>query len=89
MELCISSYTCGSINIEEKDVKSLQMARYSDAQKEATARYNKKTYDRIDVVVPKGQRQIIKDFAASQGKSLNRFICDAIEYQMNKEKETE
>ena len=58
------------------------MAKYSDAQKEATARYNKKTYDRIDVVVPKGQRQIIKDFAASQGKSLNRFICDAIEFQM-------
>ncbi len=65
------------------------MAKYSDAQKEATARYNKKAYDRIDVVVPKGQRQIIKDFAASQGKSLNRFICDAIEYQMNKENKTE
>lgn len=62
---------------------------YSDAQKEATARYNKKAYDRIDVIVPKGKRQIIKDFAASQGKSLNRFICDAIEFQMNKDKETE
>lgn len=60
--------------------------RYSDAQKEATARYNKKTYDRIDVVVPKGKRQIIKDFAAKQGKSLNRFICDAIDFQMNQEK---
>ncbi len=56
--------------------------KYSDAQKEATARYNKKTYDRIDVVVKKGQRQIIKDCAASQGKSLNRFICDAIEEYM-------
>lgn len=63
--------------------------KYSDAQKEATARYNKKAYDRINVIVKKGQRQVIKDFAASQGKSLNRFICDAIEYQMNKEKETE
>lgn len=60
--------------------------RYSDAQKEATARYNKKAYDRIDVIVKKGQRQIIKDFAASKGKSLNRFICDAIEAEMNKEK---
>ena len=63
--------------------------KYSDAQKEATARYNKKAYDRIDVVVKKGQRQVIKDFAASQGKSLNRFICDAIEYQMNKDSKTE
>lgn len=63
--------------------------KYSDAQKEATARYNKKAYDRIDVIVKKGQRQIIKDFAASQGKSLNRFICDAIEAEMNKHNETE
>ena len=62
----------------------MTMPRYSDAQKEATARYNKKKYDRISVVVPKGQRQIIADFAKSQGKSLNRFICDAIEEQMNK-----
>ena len=67
----------------------MTMAKYSDAQKEATARYNKKAYDRIDVIVPKGKRKTIKDFAASQGKSLNRFICDAIEYQMNKAKETE
>lgn len=59
---------------------------YSDAQKEATARYNKKAYDRIDVIVPKGKRQVIKDFAASQGKSLNRFICDAIAVQMKDDK---
>ena len=60
--------------------------KYYDSQKEATMRYNKKAYDRINVVVKKGQRQIIKDFAASQGKSLNRFICDAIAEQMNKAK---
>lgn len=65
------------------------MPRYTDAQKEATARYNKKNYDRINVIVPKGKRQIIKAFAASQGKSLNRFICDAIEFQMNTESKNE
>lgn len=31
------------------------MAKYSDAQKEATARYNKMAYDRIDAVVPRGR----------------------------------
>lgn len=62
------------------------MAKYSEAQKEATARYNKKAYDRIDVIVPKGQRQVIKDFAATQGKSLNRFILDAVDAQMQKGK---
>ena len=65
------------------------MAKYSDAQKEATARYNKKAYDRIDLIVKKGQREIIKDFAARQGKSLNRFILDAVEAEMNRIKETE
>lgn len=63
--------------------------KYSDAQKEATARYNKKTYDRIDLIVKKGQRQIIKEYAAGQGKSLNRFICDLIEAEMGKENKTE
>ena len=62
---------------------------YSDAQKEATARYNKKKHDRINVVVPKGKRQLIAEFAASQGKSMNGFICEAIDALMNKKKETE
>lgn len=62
---------------------------YSDAQKEATARYNKKAYDRIDIVVPKGKRQTLKKLAAKQGKSLNRFILDAVEKEIEKIKETE
>ena len=52
------------------------------AQQEATARYNKKAYDRIDVVVPKGRRKVIADFAKSKGLSSNRFIVDAINKAM-------
>lgn len=63
--------------------------KYSEAQKEATARYNKKAYDRINIIVKKGQRELIKDFAISQGKSLNRFVLDAVEAEMNRIKETE
>lgn len=63
--------------------------KYYDSQKEATARYNKKAYDRINIIVKKGQREIIKEFAAKQGKSLNRFVLDAVEAEMNKNKETE
>ena len=63
--------------------------KYYDSQKEASARYNKKTYDRINIIVKKGQREIIKDFAAKQGKSLNRFVLDAVEAEMNRIKETE
>lgn len=82
MELYGFAYTYTSIY----SIVGWNGLKYSDAQKEATARYNKKAYDRIDVIVKKGHRQVIKDFAASQGKSLNRFICDAIEAQMNKSK---
>jgi len=63
--------------------------KYTDAQKEATARYNKKAYDRINIIVRKGQREHIKAFAAKQGKSLNRFICDLIEAEIAKENKTE
>lgn len=63
--------------------------KYSDAQKEATARYNRKAYDRIDVVVKKGQREVLKDLAASQGKSLNRFILDAVEAEIKRIQKTE
>lgn len=66
--------------------KGVIAVKYSDAQKEATARYNKKSYDRINLIVKKGQRQVIKDFAARQGKSLNRFVCDLIEAELNKSK---
>ena len=55
---------------------------YTEAQKEATARYNKKAYDRIDIIVPKGKREMIKRFAQKQGKSTNRFINDAIDKAM-------
>lgn len=62
---------------------------YSDAQKETTARYNKKAYDFISVVVPKGKRKRIAEYAASQGKSMNRFINDAIDAQLPPEKPEE
>ncbi len=68
-------------------MRPLKHPKYYDSQKEATARYNKKTYDRINVIVKKGQRQVIKDFAASQGKSLNRFILDLVEAEMNQKTE--
>ena len=58
---------------------------YSIPQKEATARYNKKAYDRISLVVPKGKRQRIAEFAKRQGKSLNGFINEAIDAKMESE----
>ena len=55
---------------------------YSDAQKEATARYNKKAYDRIEIKVKKGRKQEIAAYAAAQNKSVTQFIVDAIDKAM-------
>ena len=60
---------------------------YTEAQREATARYNKKAYDRIDIIVPKGKREVIKSFARKQGKSTNRFINDAIDRAMSEQED--
>ena len=57
---------------------------YSDAQKEATARYNKKAYDRIEIKVKKGRKEHIIAYAANQGKGVNQFVVDLIEREMAK-----
>ena len=42
----------------------------TDAEKKAVAKYHAKL-DEIKVRVPKGKRALYKDYAESQGKSLN------------------
>ena len=53
------------------------MALY-ESQKEATARYNRKTYERLELRVKKGQKQIIQEESKKRGKGINRFILDLI-----------
>lgn len=59
------------------------MAAVSNAQKIATEKYLKKTYDEIKIRVPKGQREIIQEHAESMNESANSFINRAISYTMN------
>lgn len=60
---------------------------YIESQRAATARYNKKTYDRIEIFVHKGKKQVIKEFAQKQGKSTNKFINEAIDKAMAEQEE--
>lgn len=48
------------------------------AQTAANKRYNLKAYDRIEITVPKGDREIIAQAAAAAGMSVNAFIKEAI-----------
>lgn len=50
----------------------------SESRKRANRKYNEKAYDQVKVLVPKGKRDLIKQYAESQGKSLNGFINDLI-----------
>lgn len=52
---------------------------YSEAQKKATAKYMKNNLDEIKIRVAKGQKQVIADYAAKDGKSLNGYIKTAIQ----------
>lgn len=61
---------------------------YIESQRAATARYNKKAYDRIELIVKKGRKTEIKAFARRQGKSVNRLINDLLEQAMEQEGNT-
>ncbi len=50
----------------------------SDAQKKATAKYKSKAYDKIELRVRKGNRDIIKARAEKLGMSVNEYLNDLI-----------
>ena len=58
----------------------------SKAQQRATNRYIEKAYDRINLTVPKGRKEIIRAFAESHGESVNAFIGRAIDETMQRDK---
>lgn len=48
-------------------------------------RYNAKAYDPIPLRVKKGQKELIQKHAERLGKSVNGYIVDLIETDMQKE----
>lgn len=50
-------------------------------------RYMNKAYDRINLTVPKGQKDVIKAHADGMGESVNGFIQRAISETMIRDKE--
>lgn len=58
---------------------------YTEAQKRATAKYNAKAYDRIEIKVAKGKKAEIQTFAESRGESVNAFVTRLIDQAMEAE----
>lgn len=53
---------------------------------EAKNRYLQEKVERLSIVVPKGEKQKMQEFAKSQGKSLNAFVVDLIHNAMEPDK---
>lgn len=58
---------------------------YTEAAKRATIKYQKKAYDRLELKVKKGGKDIIKGRAAALGKSVNTYIWDLIQNDIKSE----
>ena len=53
----------------------------------AQNKYIAKAYDRINLTVSKGKKEVIQSHAQAQGKSVNGFINEAIDEKMQRDKE--
>lgn len=58
----------------------------SESRKRANKKWNdanmKERYDRIQLVVPKGRKEVIQSAAQESGESLNAYIIRAVDTQM-------
>ena len=63
--------------------------KVSKKQQAHVNKYIEKAYDRINLTVPKGQKDIIKEFAEANGESvngyINRLIVTDMETQIKKD----
>lgn len=63
----------------------MEERKNSKARIAANNRYNAKAYDRINIAVAKGKKDVIKACADSQGKTINSFINEAIDEKLERE----
>ena len=66
------------------DEQKTEKKKKTEAQTRATRKYNAANYDRIEFVVPKGEKEIIKQYCYEHNISVNEFIRNAIEAAMKK-----
>ena len=44
------------------------------AQQKAVNKYMKKNYDRLNIVIPKGYKQVVEAYARERGESVNGLV---------------
>ena len=51
---------------------------YNEKKRESNRRWDRANLDRLSVAFPAGSKDVIQDAAERAGKSVNRFIVDAV-----------
>lgn len=54
----------------------------SKAQQRATNKYIAKTYDRLNIIIPKGQKATVQAHAEQAGESVNGYVTGAVLQRM-------
>ena len=65
------------------------MAKISAAQQRAVHKYVKNNYDRLELSVPKGEKELIQQAAKQAKQSVNAYIYEAVKHRMDQEQSTE
>lgn len=60
----------------------------TEAQQRANIKYRKKAYDRLEITIPKGKKEAIRNFAETKGESINSFVNRLIDEAMQKDTPT-
>lgn len=61
------------------------MAKTSAAQQRAVHKYVKNNYDRLELSVPKGEKELIQQAAKQMGQSVNAYVYEAVRHRMEQE----
>ena len=64
------------------------MAKISAAQQRAVHKYVKNNYDRLELPVPKGEKELIQQAAKRAKQSVNAYIYEAVKHRMDQEQAT-
>lgn len=64
------------------------MAKISAAQQRAVHKYVKNNYDRLELSVPKGEKELIQQAAKLAGQSVNAYVYEAVKHRMKQEQAT-
>ena len=59
----------------------------NEKKKRNQYKFDKEKYHHIHLQTPKGKKEIIKSHAEKQGKSLNAFVNEAIDNQIERDEQ--